>query len=105
MKITKKAFIEAMVANLTYFCGTTKRLYTKDEVYSCVRDCFNPEIVLELRSCVARSKDLVFTGDSHLGLASGMEFYKYEYPEGVVYVAHENWVTMYYLIRKKEVVA
>ena len=100
MKITKKAFVEGMTSNKTHFCGTARKLFTKDELFCKIGYCFDTTNILEYRTCKARSNDLVFSGDSHLGLESGTEYYKYDYPEGIVYIAHKEWVTMYYFIKK-----
>jgi hypothetical protein len=111
MKITKKAFIDAMVNNLTTFCGNTRRLYEADEVYCAIRDLFDKSVFVEQRSCVARSRDLVFSGGSHLSFdqVGSYNFHKYEYPEGSVYVCCHNYHddfdntdrvnAMYYLVK------
>ena len=111
MKITKKAFIEAMTSNATAFCGITKRLYSSDEVYCAIQDILKPAVILEARSCQAYSKGLEFSGGSILSLDQhgNYEFFRYKYPEGVVYVCHHGWIdsfddalyekAMYYLVK------
>ena len=100
MNITKKAFIDAMTKNRTHFCGTARQLFTKDELYCKIGYCFDKSNIIEYRTCEARSNDLVFTGDVHMYFESGMEFYEYSYPKGTVYIAHKEWVTMYYFLEK-----
>jgi hypothetical protein len=111
MKITKKAFVDTLTSNPTTFCGFTKRLYTSDEVYCAIRNLLQPDVILEQRSCKARSRDLVFCNGSHLDFMQGAkhDFYEYAYPEGKVYVYCYTWIdewdntmqskALYYLIK------
>ena len=111
MKITKKAFIDAMTSNLTTFCGNTKRIFNSDEVYCAIRDLFKPDIFVEQRTCIARSNDLALCNGSYLGFnqVGKYEFHKYEYPEGCVLVCAHNYHddfdnkdcvnAMYYLVK------
>ena len=102
MKITKKEFCETMAKNMTCFCGNTRRIFSEDEVECRISDLFNPEILLEMRSCKVRSRDLAFSNGSFLDLQPGMTFGKYDYPAGTVLYAYDPKfpVVCYYLIRK-----
>lgn len=102
MEITKKEFCATMAENLTYFCGTTRRVYSEDELECSIRNLFDPEILLGLRGCKVRSRDLAFNNGSYLTLQPGMTFGKYEYPAGTVLYAYNPKfpVVCYYLIRK-----
>lgn len=102
MEITKKEFCATMAKNMTYFCGNTRRIFSEDEVGCRISDLFDPEILLEMRSCKVRSRDLAFSNGSYLGLQSGMTFGKYDYPAGTVLYAYNPKfpVVCYYLIRK-----
>lgn len=103
MKITKKEFIETMTGSLTNFAGVTTRLFQKDEVYCQLKSRFQSDVFLELRSCKARSKDLVFSGESYLSLYPDSEYRRYDYPgNSVLIVTYPGGKTMYYLIRKFE---
>jgi hypothetical protein len=113
MRITKKDFIATMTANHTHFAGITKRLYAKDEVYCALSDLFKGLYIVEMRSCVARSRDIVFNDDSHLYIGGEMNttytFHKYTYPEGDVLICEKTYFdvwddctrtkVLYYLIR------
>lgn len=107
MKITKKEFIESMTANATAFVGMTKRLLSADEVQCAISDLFNPEIILEKRTCTARSNSIVFSGGSRLYLdqIGKYTFHKYAYAQGTIYICyHANEESdyqkaMYYFIR------
>ena len=88
MKITKKAFINALVNNNSAFVGLTRRLYAKDEIKD-----FEPE-KLEKGTCIARSRDLAFAGGSHLyfdQIGSKYNFFVYDYPKYKIYICHNTW--------------
>lgn len=111
MKITKKHFIESMTTNKSVFLGVMRKLLTSDETYCKIRDCFNPDIIIEQRTATAKSNKLVFSGGSILGFEQNgnYTFYEYAYPEGTVYVCnheyYDNWDEeyknrcMYYLVK------
>ena len=101
MEITKKEFCATMAENLTHFCGNTRRVLAEDEIECRIRDLFDPEIILELRSCTVRSRDLAFANGCYLDLQPGMTFGKYEYPAGTILYAYNPKfpVVCYYLIR------
>lgn len=88
MKITKKAFIDTMTANNTAFIGVVNKVLTSDEIYCGIRHLLDPTIMLELRSCEAKSNHLIFSGGSRLyfNQQGKYEFHKYEYPECTVYI-------------------
>lgn len=109
MKITKKEFVEKLTGNKSVFCGLSKRLYAKEELETGVRGLLKDIKAgnhVEMRSCKARSRDLLFSGGSHLDI-NGRTFGKYEYDGATVYTCHEEEIlhgsekyekTMYYLI-------
>lgn len=88
MKITKKSFIQAMTENQTTFVGVAKKLFEKDELYCRIHGFFEPGIILEKRTCKARSKDLEFSGGSYLSFNQNgkYEFHKYDYAGGTIYI-------------------
>ena len=83
MKITKRAFIEAMVANSTIFAGVTKRLLSEVEAIEGMRRIIANAVHCESRTCKARSRDLVFSNGSHLDFnqVGSYEFYKFVDPD------------------------
>lgn len=93
MKITKKAFIDAMTSNLTIFCGNTKQLLPEENVHSFVKKLIDNYVHYEPRSCTARSKDLMFSNGSYLSFnqVGSYEFHKYEFPEGVMCICCHNY--------------
>lgn len=110
MKITRKEFVGALTGNMSIFFGMTKRLFSEDEVKLSVENIKKSLAsgeLMEKRNCVERSKDLVFSGDSHLEL-TGKTFGKYEYGKDTVYTCHEEHLdkfdntmhekTLYYLV-------
>lgn len=113
MRITKKAFIEAMAKYPTIFLGVTKRLYSEDEVFCCIRDMFNTDEFYNLRTCTARSNSLIFSDDCRLYFDTFGKytygFEKYDYEDGEVYIYCYTWIdefdnklytkAMYYLAR------
>jgi len=103
MKITKNEFIETMTGSLTNFAGVTAKPLQKDEVHCQLKSHFQPDVFLELRSCKARSKDLVFSGESYLSLYPDSEYRRYDYPgNSVLMVTYPGGKTMYYIVRKFE---
>lgn len=103
MKITKREFIETMTGSLTNFAGVTAKPLQKDEVYCQLKSHFQPDVFLELRSCKARSKDLVFSGESYLSLYPDSEYRRYDYPgNSVLMVTYPRGKTMYYIVRESE---
>ena len=106
MKITRKEFVGALTGNMSIFFGMTKRLFSEDELMPTLTNDVLREL-MEKRNCVERSKDLVFSGDSHLEL-TGKTFGKYEYGKDTVYTCHEEHLdkfdntmhekTLYYLV-------
>lgn len=110
MKITKRAFVEAMTSNQSTFMGIARRLLEKDELFCTIEHFFDPAVILEKRECKAHSTFLEFTGGSRLGFdqVGKYEFHMYEYANGTAYICvhmsydefDEKWYTkaMYYLI-------
>lgn len=108
MKITRKEFVKAMTENTSIFVGVTRKIATKDELELCLENYFksiNDGILVEKRTAVARSKDLVFTGGSHLDLRGTYE--KYVFEHGTFYCNHQEYDSeingkseknMYYLV-------
>ena len=95
--ISKREFATVMTTCPHHFLGTAKRLLTRDELECKIRGCFDDSVILEYRNCEdAHATYLEFTGGSRLYFKPNMSYHKYEYPKGVVYIAHEDWVTMYY---------
>jgi hypothetical protein len=88
MKITKRAFVEAMVGNLTMFCGVTSRILPEDELHSFIKKLDENRMYYESRSCEAHSTYLKFSNGSYLYLneVGSHDYYKYEFPEGIMYV-------------------
>ena len=93
MKITQREFMEAMTGNLTHFVGIVKfhdlayfTLFLDEAIQNWKRE----GVIIEKRSCVARSKDLVFSGGSRLDL-TGMEFYKVIGNCYTLYVCLKKW--------------
>ncbi len=72
MKITRKEFINAMVGNLSIFAGVIRGAfdleYTKETIREQIDKIRRDGVIVEKRSAVARSHDLVFSGGSHLEL-------------------------------------
>lgn len=103
MRITKKEFVDTMTGSLTYFAGVTASLLQEDEVCRQLVMIFQPEVSLELRSCKARSKDLVFSGESYLSMYPDSEYRRYDYNgNSVLMVTYPGGKTMYYIVRKFE---
>lgn len=93
MKITKREFVEAMTGNLTHFVGLSRVFdldYYKSFFDEAIPDWKQKGAIIEKRSCVARSKDLVFSDGSHLDLTR-REFYKVIGSCYVLYVCVEKW--------------
>ena len=93
MKITRKEFINAMVENLSIFAGVVRGAfdleYTKETIREQVDKIRRDGIVVEKRSAVARSHDLVFSGGSHLELDK-REFEKLDCGNCVMYICREH---------------
>ena len=118
MKTTKNSFVNLMTNNLSYFLGVTslsKSIYTMDELYCKIRDIIDTKHeFLDMRSCKANSKDLIFNTDSHLTVISEgntkRELYCYEFPICYVLecreIVYDSWdectkyKSMFYLIYK-----
>ena len=86
MKITRKEFVQAMTSNSTIFAGVTRIKdldYIRNVIYNFMED---KNVIREKRNCVARSHDLVFTGNSHLTL-DHMDFYEINCGNCIAYVA------------------
>lgn len=93
-RITQKAFVEAMTNNITSFVGVVRCLdlnYFKSFFDEAVPDWKRKGIILEKRTCEARSKDLVFSGGSHLDL-TGREFFKVDGNGYAIYICLEHWI-------------
>ena len=97
-KITQKAFVEAMVNNLTFFVGVSRKLnlnfyksFFDEALPEYVNGSNNGSKLIEKRSCQARSKDLVFSDGSHLNI-SGREFYRVDGNCYTLYVCVERWI-------------
>jgi len=93
MKITRREFVEAMTGNLTHFVGVTRVFdlaYYKSFFDEAINNWKREGAIIEKRSCIARSKDLVFSGGSHLDL-TGREFYKVVGNCYTLYVCLEKW--------------
>jgi len=92
-KITRKEFVEALTTNLSHFAGVTRTFdlnYFKSFFDIGIPKAKADGILMEMRSCTARSKDLVFSGGSHLEL-SGREFYRVDGNCYTLYVCLQRW--------------
>lgn len=91
MKVTRKEFVQAMTSNATIFAGVT-RIDDLDYIRNVIHDSMEDKnVIREKRTCVARSHDLVFSGDSHLTLDQ-MDFYKLDCGNCTAYIAKmKNW--------------
>lgn len=94
MKVTKKDFVEAMTGNVTIFAGIV-RFFDADYLTSAVHDFIDrvnrDNLIVNKRTCEARSHDLVFSGGSHLDLR-GNDFYKLDCGNCEAYVCVETWL-------------
>lgn len=93
MKITRREFVEALTGNSSSFVGVTRTFdlgYFKSFFDEAIPDWKRKGAIIEKRSCQARSKDLVFSGGSHLDL-TGREFYKVIGNCYALYVCVERW--------------
>lgn len=93
-KITRKEFVEALTTNLSHFAGVTRTFdlnYFKSFFDEALPKAKTDGVLLEMRSCTARSKDLVFSGGSHLEL-SGREFYRVDGNCYTLYVCLQRWI-------------
>ena len=96
-RITQKAFVEAMTRNSSIFIGVA---HQKQEG-TALKEAFDSEIErwklqgiprrFRFRTCRARSKDLIFSNDSHLDL-SGREFFRLEGNGYAVLSCVERWI-------------
>lgn len=96
MKITKKEFVKAMTENTSIFVGITRKIATKDELELCLENYFkfiNDGNLVEKRSAVARSKDLIFSGGSRLDLKGRFE--KHTFDKGTFYLCHQEYNSEY----------
>ena len=93
MKITKKAFIEYITSNESYFAGITRRLYADDELYCALRDVIEKDNneFLAMRTATARSKDIIFSNGSYLDFPSGCEYHMYDYTKAQVAIQLDQW--------------
>ena len=93
MKITKKAFIEAMVKNPTCCLGIGNPLHDSEEVQNMIINMLEDDSwIYTFRSCTAKSTYLEFSNDSRLYLnqKGNYSFYQYNYKNAIVYVCFHS---------------
>lgn len=96
MKITKNQFVNIMTNNNSCFVGITKKSYSKDELYCKLKDILeDTDIFLNMRSCKANSKDLIFCDKSHLTIVSTpyekIAFELFDYPKAQLLICQKIW--------------
>ena len=98
-RITKAEFCRLITGSPSTFMGTTRGIVSPE----CIRmDAYtDPTYLTEIREATLRSRDIVFSGGSHLEIVN-REFHRYDIAGKIVLVCsipEDNGICCYYLLR------